>query len=215
MGPPDPSRAPRTRAEVARGARAAPGEPAERGAHYSPAPRLLAPRSGTGSSRVLAALPAAVRPRVHPPRCGEPGRGSAPCALPRELASRTRGLPCCAAGNRMRSQRQGCRVDPRGEGRAHRLGALAPSARRSPGEPGPGLERGRGGRDRACEPAARPSPARPGGAPTAGAAHRVFTAAARQSAPGSAAEPGLRRQNRLQLCISGLFFFFFLSFFFF
>ncbi|KAK2503845.1 hypothetical protein MC885_018730 [Smutsia gigantea] len=31
----------------------------------------------------------------------------------------------------------------------------------------------------------------------------MLTAAAR-SAPGSAAGPGLRRQNRLQLCISGL-----------
>lgn len=88
MGPPDPSRAPRTRAEVA----------AERGAHYSPAPRLLAPRSGTGSSRVLAALPAAVRPRVHPPRCGEPGRGSAPCACPGSWRAGPGGFPAAPRG---------------------------------------------------------------------------------------------------------------------
>lgn len=144
------------------------------------------------------------------------GQRLAECALPRGLASGTRGA----------------RAVPRGAGYVTYGGAAsplpAPSSRRavgrgvhtSPPLPGPARppQPGRAG------PGAgeRPGKAFPGAWMCGGSlsrpsrlgsgrrrrSPRVYCSGAARPAPGSAAGSGLRRQNRLQLCISGLFFFF-------
>jgi hypothetical protein len=148
-------------------------------------------------SRVRAALPAAGRPCVHPAR-----RGDTPSAQPRGRAPNavngTDRASWPGTGFRLRSRS--------GVAQVRLLGRpCAPSPASIIGDRDwiragveiSGFSLSERGYAAPCSPFPRRPRCSPGSKQRRG----------RHQPSRSAAEPGLRRQNRLQLCISGLFFF--------
>lgn len=160
---------------------------------------------------VRAALPAAERPRLHPPRRWGSGSVQPRVPCPEGKQAGPGGSPAAQRGSRCAPTSGAAPQGPaKARGRRARTSArrLGPARPPQPWRGRPGLERGRRGAVPGAQPC-RPVPFRPApsGLGPPALLPRVYCSGAQSSAPGSAAEPGLRRQNRLQLCISGLFFF--------